>query len=152
MQLFRSAIDEFELLEDRFIRLRQDLPLNKKHSASMNNLAVVMEFGSGVKRDVDKAKELYRRAVETDKNPIAMYNLAVLLKFEDPSAQNLEKAKSLFSAVADLGADLQSMPVLNGQLSKARDLAVEEISGVCTVDVDEIDDCLAYVKIVDGRL
>ncbi len=59
----------------------------------------------------------------------------------------MEKAESLFSGVAGLGADLQSWPVLNDQLQGLR---AGEISGVCHIDVNEIDDCLTYVKIVDG--
>ncbi len=75
VQLFRSAIDEFVLLETRWRRGRERSQRNKKHSPSMNNLAVVMESGCLAKTDEDKAKQLYLGAVETDENPIAMYNL-----------------------------------------------------------------------------
>ncbi len=53
----------------------------------MNNLAVLVEIGEVVEKDVAKAKELYLRSVEIDENPIAMYNLALLLKCEDPTFQ-----------------------------------------------------------------
>ncbi len=61
-------------------------------------------------------------------------------------------SKEVFSAVEDLGADLLSLPVLSTQLRKARDLVVDEISGICAVEMDEFDDCLTYVKVVNGRL
>ncbi len=96
VQLFKHAVETSQQLKEQRNTHSKDSQLYNKRSSSTNNLAVVMESGSGVERDVEKAKELYLRAVETDENPIAMYNLAVLLKFGDPSAQNLEKAKSLF--------------------------------------------------------
>ncbi len=150
MQLFKRAVEASQQLKEQRSAHSEDSQIYDKHSSSMNNLAVVMESGRGVERDVQKAKELYLRAVETHENPIAMCNLAVLLKFGDTSAQNLEKAESLFSAVADLSVDLQSWPVLHSQLTEAQGVSAGEISEVCRVDVDEIDDCFTYVKLVDG--
>ncbi len=142
MELVKNAIEEFEEKEKCEIPLKFAL---EDHSPSMNNLAVIMEREE---KDIEGAKQLYQRSVSRDKNPIAMYNFALLLKFEDPSPENLEKAETLFCDLADLGADLQSMPVLNAQLTKARALSANEITEDFRVDTEEIDDCLAYVKIV----
>ncbi len=75
-----------------------------------------------------------------------MYNLALLLKCEDPTFQNLEESERFFSTAADLSVDLKSLPILNAQLETARDLSPEDTSTVVSFDIDEIDDCLAYVK------
>ncbi len=107
-----------------------------------------METGELAEKDNEAVKNLYLRSVEIDESPIATYSLAVLLKFEDQNPQNVEQAESLFSSVASLGADLQSIPLLAHQLQNARVLKATEISGGFLLEVEEIDDCLAYVKVV----
>ncbi len=147
VDLFTSAIEEFDSIEGNVAS--EDVNCLENHSTSMNNLAVLMEIGEVVEKDVAKAKELYLRSVEIDENPIAMYNLALLLKCEDLTLQDLEESERFFSTVADHGVDLKSLPVLNAQLETARGLSPEDTSTVVSFDIDEIDDCLAYVKIAD---
>ncbi len=147
VKLFTSAIEKFDSIPRNVAS--EDVNYLENHSTSMNNLAMLMEIGEVVEKDVAKAKELYLRSVEIDENPIAMYNLALLLKCEDPTFQDLEESERLFSTVADLGVDLKSLPVLNAQLETARRLFLKEISPVFSFDIDEIDDCLAFVKIAD---
>ncbi len=53
----------------------------------------------------------------------------------------------MFSSVEGLGLDLQSTPVLAHQLENARVCAESEIPSVFQIEVEEIDDCLAYVKV-----
>ncbi len=72
MQLFWDAIEEFENLEERLKKHSGQLDKHDKHTSSMNNLAVLMQSGRTMKRDIGEAKKLLLRAVETDKNPIAM--------------------------------------------------------------------------------
>ncbi len=120
------------------------------HSTSMNNLAVLTEYGEIVPRNLKKAKELYLRSVEIDENPIAAYNLALFLKLHDPTPENLEQAEHLLSSVASLGPDLNTLPNLHDQLRKTRDIPLGEISPSLLFAVEELDDCLSYIKTVDS--
>ncbi len=70
VELFNSAIEEFDSIQRKVES--EDVNYLEKHSTSMNNLAVLVEIGEVVEKDVAKAKELYLRSVEIDENPIAM--------------------------------------------------------------------------------
>ncbi len=137
IELFTCAIDEFDSIQGNDTSGDIVHKCLECHSTSMNNLAVLKEIGDVVEKDVAKAKEVYLRSVEINENPIAMYNLAVLLKCEDPSQENLEQAKRLFKTVADLGADLVSLPVLNAQLKTARSLSPSTCQ-VLSFGIDEL--------------
>ncbi len=76
-----------------------------------------------------------------------MVNLALLLKCAGRNSQNLAQAEDLFLKVANLDTDLGSLPA---QLAKARRSDPEDVPGTFYVVLDEIDDCLAYVKTVDS--
>lgn len=63
------------------------------------NLALMYEYGLGVKQDLDKTAALYRRAAEKN-YPEAMYNLGLMYAYGRGFPQDFQRARALFDAAA----------------------------------------------------
>lgn len=122
-------------------------------SAALNNLAVLLECGHSVQRDVPRAMELYRRAIELDGNEAATYNLMLLLKCSEASYADTALADECFERLSSEDrafADAAS-PSLGRLITRVREQQPFESEAAiepCEWDVrvENVNDCLTYVK------
>ncbi len=66
---------------------------------AQHNLALMYEYGMGIKQDLSKASELYETAAEQNYVE-SMYNLALMYAYGRGFPQDYQRARSLFDAGA----------------------------------------------------
>lgn len=124
--------------------------IDKLCTTAMNNMAILLENGKIGRNDSRRSKELYEKAIRVDKNPIAEYNFGVFLKFGDESFRNIRRGNMLLDDIIRRD-DISHLPILTAQASAARERVIEATESVEDLPtlIDEVQDCLGYIKIVN---
>lgn len=121
------------------------------HTTAMSNLAVMIEKEIGCSKDLEKAKELYEKAIRKEQNPVAAFNLAILLKFGNTELRNEKRADKLLRGIMRR-TDLSNGNVLMTQAKNALEITTSNSFEVLETSVEEYEDCFAYVKLLDSYL
>ena len=72
------------------------------NAGSLNELGYMYEHGLGMERNIEKAIELYKKAIQKDHRD-AMYNLASMYDYGEGVEHNYKKAIKLYKKGIELG-------------------------------------------------
>ncbi|MBR4026597.1 MAG: sel1 repeat family protein [Lachnospiraceae bacterium] len=124
---------------------------------ALNNLGTLYKDGTGVKRDIQKAKELYERAVNMG-HPNAMTNLADLYKTGNGVPKDIYKAVELYeravsldnaNAMQSLGKIYRNGNIGLPNLTKAKELferAVRLGNENAKKDLEEVEERISLLN------
>lgn len=148
--LFNRTVLLAEEQEGRIDLSVMDNVLESGNSTAMNNLAIAFDLGKGAGHYPKNAELFYKAAIEVDQHPIAMFNLAVMYKCDGRDIRSDAKSTEWMNWLRRPGTDTSGLCILRNQITKFLNLKSGE-SCSWSVKLEEIDGCLANVKVIEDQ-